>query len=131
MKPSTALLGLSVFWGAAVQADAGTLQVAPVTAKPILAKVESRAFLYNRGLSSPGTLAVDRVRYQVEVLDPRDETNLLPGSRILVDVPGSCPRLMQAENRYQIDLAITPQGWIAGCGEQDAVAVVARHGTGR
>ncbi|BFM12314.1 hypothetical protein R50072_24670 [Simiduia litorea] len=77
-----------------------------VDVKPqILAKVVEREFLYSFGLSNPGTLGVDRVRYELEIVDAwNDNLVLAKGQRISVITPGGCDRLLKADERYLLPM---------------------------
>lgn len=128
MKPVAAIVGLSAL--CALPALAGTDPVPAAVAllqaepAPVLAKVESREFLYNRGLSNQGALAVERVRYQLEVLDPRGDTNLAQGNRIQVELPGGCASLLQPQASYLLALKASAGGWVADCTVRNPAAPV-------
>lgn len=141
MKPIIAvLLGLP-----------GVLQGAE-SANPsqMLATVVQRDFLYNIGLSEPGTLGVGFIRYQVDVADVwRESPGVQVGSHITLLAPGGCEQLMQKNQRYLFSieplqagpviqaevvlpaLALNEQPgtyWVTDCkitGEQDASESIA------
>lgn len=68
-----------------------------------LVSVVERQFLYNFGLSLPGTLGVDAVQYRVEVLGHwRNQSSLDVGQRLAFESSGGCAKLLQPNHRYLI-----------------------------
>lgn len=94
----------------------------------ILAKVVEREFLYNFGLSLPGTLGVDQVRYDLEVVDVwQTDGALVKGMTVSVATPGGCERLMNKDGRYlvAIDQAglTAPASASSAASENDGAAI--------
>lgn len=66
----------------------------------LLAKVLERQFLYNIGLSSPGTLGVGQVHYRLEVVDSWGADGTTEVVQVLAD--GACLNLLQEQARYLV-----------------------------
>ncbi|MDN3640435.1 hypothetical protein QWY82_16690 [Simiduia curdlanivorans] len=110
MRFSVLLLSLCGLNIAPVAMADKSVETEPKTLAPqVLAKVLEREFLYNIGLSNPGTLGVDRVRYELEVVDTwNGDRTLVKGQHIRVTTPGGCDHLLKADQRYLLPLQSAP-----------------------